>query len=481
MRRFFVKNLLFVLAVNLLVKPVWVFMIDRTVQNRVGHEAYGTYLALFNLGIIFQILLDFGLTNYNSRTISQDPGKLKTLFPAMLTTRILFAGIYASLVYLLAWAVGYQGWELHLLGGVLLIQAINTLMQFLRSNVAALHKFRADGLLSVADRLLMIVLCGFLLFYPGTAGEFTIEWFVMAQVFCYSLAAIIGFLVLRSISNIRLAFTIDVNAVLKIIKSSAPYALLIFMMSVYTRSDAILLERIGGPDSKEQAGIYAAAYRLLDVGNMIGLMFASMLLPLFGRMLANKQDVQPIVKLCVNMLLPVSLMVATAAAFFGSDIMLLLYTAATDYDGVVFAWLMASFPAFCMMYVYSTLLTANGSLKLLNRIALVGVIVNLSLNFVLIPQMQALGAAITSVVTQVVVTLCFIIFAGKNVQLPRNAKWIGAHISYLVLIVVIGYGVTLLPITWMYQLVIFGLACLLLIFVFRFASLKAVKLLMNKG
>ena len=33
MRRFFVKNILFVIAVNVLVKPIWVLFIDRNVQN----------------------------------------------------------------------------------------------------------------------------------------------------------------------------------------------------------------------------------------------------------------------------------------------------------------------------------------------------------------------------------------------------------------------------------------------------------------
>ena len=36
-------------------------------------------------------------------------------------------------------------------------------------------------------------------------------------------------------------------------------------------------------------------------------------------------------------------------------------------------------------------------------------------------------------------------------------------------------------VSWLYQLMVFGIACLLLIFVFRFASVKAVSLLMNKG
>lgn len=464
----------------MLVKPAWVFFIDRTVQNRVGHAAYGTYQALFNLGVIFQIILDFGLINYNSRTISQQPDRIKDIFPSMLSARIILIFFYTTLTCAFGFLLGYRGWQIYMLAGVLLIQSLNTMLQFIRSNVSGLHHFKTDGLLSISDRFLMILVCGFLLLYPATGAYFRIEWFVLAQVACYAVAVVIAFFVLRRIAHVRLRFTFHLPTIYKIIRESFPYALLVFLMSVYTRSDATLIERLCGAEGKEQAGIYAEGYRLLDVANMFGLMFATMLLPLFGRMLAERQAVQPIVKLAVNILLPVSLMIAVAAAWFGLPIMHLLYKNSGVYDAHVFAWYMASFPAFCIMYVYSTLLTANGSLKLLNRIALVGVVINLGLNFYMIPHWQAKGAAVTSVITQYTVAIGYIIFAGKTIRLPRNVKWIAAHISYIALIICTAWAVQLLPLNWFKQLGLFGLTCLLLMFIFRFVSVTAIRQLANR-
>ncbi len=464
----------------MLVKPAWVFLIDRTVQNRVGHAAYGTYQALFNLGVIFQIILDFGLINYNSRTIARQPDQIKTIFPAMLSARLVLIILYTILTCGVGFAMGYRGWQIYMLAGVLMIQSLNTMMQFIRSNVSGLHKFKTDGILSITDRFLMILVCGFLLIYPATANNFRIEWFILAQIACYGAAVVIAFLVLRRISHVKLSFTFHLPTVYGIIKESFPYAMLIFLMSVYTRSDATLIERLCGPDGKEQAGIYAEGYRLLDIANQFGLMFATMLLPLFGRMLSEKQSVQPIVKLCVNILLPVSLMIAAASIFFGVPIMHLLYKNAGAYDAKVFAWYMASFPAFCIIYVYSTLLTANGDLKLLSKIALIGVIINLGLNFYMIPHMQALGAGITAFITQMTVAVLYIIFAGKTIQLPKNLKWISAHTGYTLIIACAGYAATMLPFNWFAQVGIFGTVCLVLIFVFRFVSVGAIRQLAEK-
>lgn len=492
MRRFFVKNILFVIAVNVLVKPIWVFFIDRTVQNTVPAASYGTYQALISLAIIFQTVLDFGISSYNTRSISRDPAQLPVLFPSMLSARLVLMGVYMVLAISWAFLLGYRGWELSLLCGVLLIQSLSALVSFIRSNIAALHRFKTDGIISITDRLLMIVICGFLLLYPPTARHFKIEWFVITQIICYFIAGLLGYIILRRIGKVQLKFRFDAGSIFKIIRQSFPYALLIFLMSVYNRADAIIIERMC-PDGKSQAGIWAAAFRLLDMINILGLTFATMLLPIFGRMLAQKEDVRPIVKLCVNMMLPFSFMVAVASVFFGGNIMELLYHKSQLYQsalniqieyGLVFIILMCSFPAWCLMYVYSTLLTANGNLKTLNIIAFAGVIVNLSLNLYLIPRMEAIGGALTSLITQTGLAIAFIIYASRIAKLPLNLRWMLAHAGFLLFISLLGYGTThtLNTMHWMLQLVILGLLSVASMFVFRFVSVSSIKqLASSKG
>src|SRR4051812_26088787 len=118
MRRFFARNLLFVVGINLLVKPLWIFLIDRNVQNRVGESSYGTYQALWNLTVIFQIILDFGLNSYNTRIISREPEKFATVFPVLFTARILLMIVFSTTVVITACMLGYSFYELMLLAGI---------------------------------------------------------------------------------------------------------------------------------------------------------------------------------------------------------------------------------------------------------------------------------------------------------------------------------------------------------------------------
>ena len=66
----FLKNIALVLFLNLLIKPFWILGIDRTVQNVVGVADYGFYYSIFSFSFLLNILLDFGITNFNNKNIA---------------------------------------------------------------------------------------------------------------------------------------------------------------------------------------------------------------------------------------------------------------------------------------------------------------------------------------------------------------------------------------------------------------------------
>jgi O-antigen/teichoic acid export membrane protein len=84
----------FLIFVNFLVKPFWVFGIDRTVQNKLGETEYGIYFAIFNFTYLFQILLDFGLQNFNARHVASDTKKLQDFLPNILLFKFILFIIY---------------------------------------------------------------------------------------------------------------------------------------------------------------------------------------------------------------------------------------------------------------------------------------------------------------------------------------------------------------------------------------------------
>jgi len=94
MQRKFITNLALLIFLNLLVKPFWIFGIDRSVQNAVGAGEYGSYFALLNFTFIFNILLDLGITNFNNRNIARHQQLLHKHFSGIVSLRIVLALLY---------------------------------------------------------------------------------------------------------------------------------------------------------------------------------------------------------------------------------------------------------------------------------------------------------------------------------------------------------------------------------------------------
>jgi O-antigen/teichoic acid export membrane protein len=246
-------------------------------------------------------------------------------------------------------------------------------------------------------------------------------------------------------------------------------------MSIYNRIDAVMIERMLGERGAEQAGIYAASYRILDFFNMIGFAFATILLPMFARMIKQKQDVSKLLVISGRVILSISLMVACACGFFSKDIMQLLYVDATDYWANVFGLLMTSFIGVSVAYIFGTLLTANGNLREMNLMALGGVIINVLLNLVLIPRHEALGATVATVTTQFLTAIVQIVICVRTFRFAPSGGHVFMSLSFVAVCVGSFWVTSLLDMTWWLGLGLAATVSLLAALALRMIDLRAVK------
>jgi O-antigen/teichoic acid export membrane protein len=285
------------------------------------------------------------------------------------------------------------------------------------------------------DRTLMIVIVGILLWTGLLGGRFSIEWFVYSQTVAYLLTAAFALLVvMRKSEKLRLRW--DFAFFRMILRKSLPFALLVLIMSFYSRMDSVMIERLlPSPLGDQQAGVYAQGYRLLDAAQNMAYLFAVLLLPLFSKMLKEKKSIDGLVGLSFSIIMSGALIIAVVTQFFAKDIMLLMYSHQPDESAVafglrirqsaqIFKLLMWSFVGVASNYIFGTLLTANNSLRTLNIIALSGLLINFVLNWLLIPQYHAVGSAVATLVTQLFTALLQLVFAFAILRIKnRWAMW----------------------------------------------------------
>lgn len=455
----FLKNIALVLFLNLLIKPFWILGIDRSVQNVVGVENYGFYYSIFSFSFLLNILLDFGITNFNNRNIAQNNHLLRKHLSSIIVLKLILGGIYMVISLIGALIIGYNYMQIMLLIVLAVNQFLISFVLYLRSNLSGLHLFKIDSFISVLDRSIGIIVCAVLL-WGNLPINFSIRWYAFAQFFSYFMTALITLIIVfRKAKSKFLKLNWNLPFSLMIIKKSFPFAVLVLLMTFYNRIDTVMIERmlpdasvkgVGLYSGEGQSGIYASAYRLLDATNMIAYLFSVLLLPLFAKMIKFKESVEDLVRLSFSMLFVGAIIVSMTSFFYSYELMHMLYPrsaveTAAFYDmrieesAKVFGYLMACFVPISTTYVFGSLLTANGNLRQLNIMAASGMALNIILNIFLIPMLYARGSAIASFSTQLITSLIQVILVQKIFRFHINYKFLISLFVFVVGTVTIGY------------------------------------------
>ncbi len=431
MNRKFLTNLGLLLVLNLLIKPFYILGIDAEIQNRVGQDAYGLYFALINLSFIFNILIDFGINHFNNRNISQNEGLLSKHFSKLFSLKAVLALVYAFVTLLIGYMLGYFEHAFNMMALLVLNQVFVSFILFLRSNLTALQLFARDSIISVLDRMILIVGCGILLYTQATDGQFKIEWFVYMQTFAY-LSTLIFALISIGAKIGKLRWDFQKSFALMIMRKSVPYALFILMGSLYNRVDGLMLDNLLANGSQE-AGVYAQGFRFYEAAGMFAYLFPVLLLPLFSRMLKERETVKPLMQMSTRLLVGGGVMLSVFFWFWSDEVLNWRFVDVSDTSALSFSMLMIGFTGLCMFYTYGTLLTANANLKVMNAVSFIGLAVNLILNWFLIPMYGAVGAAFA--------TMCTQLFAGISQYFIATRKFQLGIDKHLILQVLVFLGV----------------------------------------
>lgn len=461
MKREFSINLILLIGINLLIKPFYIFGIDRGVQNEVGPEVYGLYFAIFNFTYLFYIINDFGLQNYNNRLIAQNRQQIGRYLPSILGLKIVLSAIYFVAIVSVGYLVGYFPSHQKLLLLIGANQILIALMYYLRGNLSGLGHYRMDSIMSAMDRFLLILICGWLLWLSPMKDEFKIEYFIYAQTASLAITnVILIFLVFPKARKTTLRF--NWRTWPSILRNSWPYALAIIMMTLYSRLDSVMIDRLL-PDGDYEAGVYASAYRLLDAFNMFGFLMSGLLLPIVSRMIKQQQPIADIFRHALYLMLCLSATIAILGVVFREEIMLWLYVDATLYWGRILGYLLPTFLFSSLGYILATFIIAADKLKRLNRLLIIGVLVNLIMNFVLIPHLKAWGATLSTLATQGIMCYFQWIIVKKHLQVQPPTKDLAKVLGFLVIGILLGLGCYhFLPWIWQINFTLGILSLLLL-------------------
>ncbi|MBC7614628.1 MAG: flippase [Pedobacter sp.] len=384
-------------------------IVNLAIAKYLGPASFGDLSFVIALVAITGAIGALGLDTFIIREIINDPSKkdeiLGTSLWLRLGTNALLIPI-TLLVYIIYHHFSAQpGTTLTLLVALIaftsLFKSFNVIDAYFQSQVQAKYVVQVQNVVTILSAIIKITIL--LLKLPLL--------YIVFAYFFDALILAIGLIIVyqAKVGNIS-GWVFNKERASSLLRQSYPLILSAAMVSIYMKIDIVMLKTVGSV----AVGIYSAAANISEAWLFMPVAIVTSVFPAIIN--ARKTDLERYHKRLKNLydlLVYISLPVAILISFFANDITHLIY--ADKFNG---AGAMLSIHIWSGIFIFlgsasSQYLIAEGYIKISFYRTALGAIVNIVLNFWLIPKYAGVGASIATLIA-CFVTAFSILFIPKT-------------------------------------------------------------------
>ena len=384
---------------------VFLFFLLVIVGRYLGVDEYGVFTTALSIAMIAEIIADFGLRDLCLRNLARDLDRTSIYIGNLITWKLIVACCVFGTMFIVVYLLGYEAnvrFVLYIMVAASVAKSIKyTFRIFLQAN----GRFDLDAAIESGEKILLFGL-GFLVL--------TIWHDLLLFVITFCSIRVLGLVVIivtlhfkiahiRPLANLQFSKKLQMQAL--------PFGLfgVIFVMLSYI--DSIMLSRMR---SYEEVGLYNAAFRIFEGVSMLPTILFIVMLPRLSKlassdMSAHKILSNKVIKYMYILALPIFcfcfLYSDYFVLFFGED-----FTEASLTLRILIFGILFSFPT----WMLNTILISINEQNTMLFIAITGLIGNIILNLIVIPLYGYNGAAFSTVMTEIIMFICLIVYLYKN-------------------------------------------------------------------
>ena len=359
-----------------------------------GDVEFGKFSFALALGTIFETLMDFGLHQVTIRAVARDRSQATALLHHTLGIKLVWGGVAMAALSATATILRSE-WDVrlacYLLGGSLVLRSY---MLTIRGVLQGLERFGWDSIVVAADRAILLAFGTAALAAGGGLRGLAIA-FVVARATALALA---GWLTHAELGGVGIRFN---RAIWRELQTTAlPLGFFLVVLNLYSYVDGVMLGVMRG---NVETGLYAAAYRTYEGMSYLPSIIAAVLTPrLSDLFVGNRAEHRRVALLGLSGSAGLAILVGGAAYVLATPLLTALFGADFAPAASPFRILCVGLPlVFTIWVLHAVIISANRE-QLLVKTALAGLAVNVSLNLYVIPRMGADGAALATVVGELV-------------------------------------------------------------------------------
>jgi len=386
--------------------------------NYLSVEGYGEYALVYEFLAFFAIAADMGLFTIAVREMAKDEKQIPKILGNVLTLRTILIAVMMTAAAITVFLIPkYEGTRIPLGVTIATLSVFFTILNGTVTSVLQTKlKMHLSSIAQISSKVIQVAYMLYVVFvaFPklGPGGTPSDAGFYHLLV-----AGVVGNLVMLFITNhfVRkitpIRYQLDKEICKNVFLKALPYGIALILNTVYFRIDSILISLIRG---QAEVGIYAVAMRVLEAFAIIPLYFMNSVLPVLTKSLKEQNEKykliirysfdflaalgMPLLVGAYVLAYPIVFIVSSPEflsrldeGFYGSDMALKILMFA-----LVFQFLNTLF-AFILLAVnkQSRILYINAACVLFNIIG----------NLLVIPYYGFRGAAITSVLSELLILI----------------------------------------------------------------------------
>ncbi|MDQ6804107.1 MAG: flippase [Actinomycetota bacterium] len=383
--------------------------------HELGQQGFGEWSTIFAVIQIATIFTDFGLEQVAVRRAAADPSRESDWIGALVSLRLAIAApimlVTAGVLVLIA-----ETSDMRIAGAVMSLVLI----------ASAPTGFRATFQLRLRNSLSMVVLTvNSVLWTAGVvliaARDGGLVPFAIAFVFAAAVSSAVNAVLALRISKVNLRTSVALWR--ELARVALPLGIAGVMITAYVRLDQILLFVIAGA---RDAGLYGAAYRILDQSQFIPLAVVTTLFPIISA--AWPRDAERVRMLSQTILDYLSLLSFPVLGFSivaAKPFMEALFGHGFAAAAPALPLLMAAFVCISLAHLGGSMLLVLGFERRLLTYSIVALVINVVLNVILIPPFGFVAAAAVTFITELVVLLVSLRTVFTTIELRPGLARIG--------------------------------------------------------
>ncbi len=431
----------------------------------------GQYQFVLSYVLLFSTVVDFGIQQFITKKISENPENTKTYFQEFFSFETLAAILLYAVLMSIAYFRHYDKVVLQAIAVTGLGMVANALTYPFLAVMAAFQDLKKVALINFLNSLVnisiifaAIVFHRYIVFLASVQVIFGILDLILYRIY-----------VKKYIANpqvLKAIFRFDFHLIKNILKQGWPFALLVGFSAIYNRIDVVLITAIKG---YVQTGLYTAAYKIFDLLGFFPSVVSYTLFPFFSELMAKKaiSEVRENLEKYLKLMLAGALPMAVGGMLLSSKLIGLVAGPGFSQSAPVLAILIWA-PAILFVYIPLNSLVISQLTKKAVLITGINVIVNTVGNLLLIPRFGIRASAIMTVVSESLQGTFYFYFVRKNIT---NFNF--ADIVYKPAFSVLAMGLVLWPIrhqTLLITLPIGAAVYCLMLFATGFAGKEEIKI-----